>query len=94
MVTSPFQISVGTTVVRLVASHEKRTAVGFANMHASAILYYSTDPGVTAANGFPVYPRTVRDLNIGLGDDPRTEFFAISDTAATPVAIVEQFKGE
>lgn len=94
MVTSPFQISVGTTAVRLVPSHTKRTALGIANMHATAILYYSTDPGVTAANGFPIYPRTVRDLNIGLGDDPRTEFFAISDTAATPIAITEQYRGE
>jgi len=94
MVTSPFQLSVGTAAARLVASHEKRSALGIANMHTTAILYYSTDPGVTATNGFPVYPRTVRDLNIGLGDNPATEIFVISDTAATQVAITEQFRGE
>jgi len=92
MVTSPFQISVGTTAVQAVASHEKRTALGIANMHATAILYYSTDPGVTIGAGFPIYPRTVRDLNIGLGDDPTPAINLISDTASTPVAITEQFQ--
>lgn len=92
MVTSPFQATIGTTAARLVASHKKRTALGIANLHATGILYYSTDPGVTTANGFPIYPRTVRDLNIGLGDDPRTEYFAISDTVGTTVAITEQFR--
>jgi len=61
-------------------------------MHATAIVYYSTDPGVSATLGFPIYPKTVRDLNIGLGDDPTNALYVISDTAATTIAISEQFK--
>ena len=94
MVTSPFRISVGTTAVRVVPSDKKRTALGIANLHSTAVLYYSTDPNVTTANGFPIHPKSIRDLNIGLGDNPKTEFFVISDTAATDVAVSEQYGPE
>lgn len=94
MVTSPFRVTVGTSPVRLVASHEKRTSLGMANLHTTAIVYYSTRPDVSVDNGFPIHPKTVRDLNIGLGDDTTLEIFAISDTADTPVAITEQFREE
>lgn len=91
MVTSPFQTLIGTTPVQAVPSHEKRTALGIANLHSSATIFYSTDPTVSTTTGFPIYPRTVRDLNIGLGDDPRISIYLISDTAATSVAISEQY---
>ena len=94
MVSSPFQVSIGTTAVQLVSANEKRTALGMANLHLTAIVYYSTDPGVSVANGFPIYPRTVRDINIGLGDNPTPGIFMISDTAATIVAVTEQFREE
>jgi hypothetical protein len=94
MVTSPFQTTIGTTPTQAVPSHEKRTALGIANLHATAIVYYSTDPGVSTTSGFPIYPKTVRDLNIGLGDDPTRAIYVVSDTATTPIAISEQYKGE
>lgn len=96
MVSAPFQITVGTTPVRVVASHVKRTALGMANMHSTGIVYYSTRPDVAADNGFPIFPKTVRDLNIGLGDEPMLEYFAISDTAGVILSVTEQFleKGE
>lgn len=93
MVTSPFQINIGTTPVQAVSSHEKRTALGIANLHATAMLYYSTDPGVSITSGFPIFPKTVRDLNIGLGDDPTRAIYIVSDTVSTVIAISEQYKG-
>jgi hypothetical protein len=93
MVTSPFQTTIGTTPVQAVSSHEKRTALGIANLHSTAMVYYSTDPGVTTSSGFPIFPKTVRDLNIGLGDDPTRSIYVVSDTVSTTIAISEQYKG-
>lgn len=85
-------IVVGTTVKRLVDADLDRTSIGFANIHASAILYIGDSVEVTADNGFPIDPKTITYFNAGLGDRPDAAWYAISDTATTPIRIITQWR--
>lgn len=89
MVSNPFPILVGTTVKRATHSDIERTSLGIANEHASAVLYYGHTTELTAANGFPILPKTSLFFNVGFGDRPDLEFYVISDTANTPIKIME-----
>ena len=92
MVSNPFPILVGTTVKRATHSDMMRTSLGIANEHASAVLYYGHTSELTVDNGFPILPKTPIFFNVGFGDRPDLEFYLISDTANTPVKIMEFFK--
>lgn len=94
MVSNPFPLSIGVAAKRATHSDKDRTSLGIANEHATAILYFGHTSELSASNGFPIQPKTSIFFNKGFGDQPELEFWLISDTASTPVKIMEFFKGE
>jgi hypothetical protein len=87
-------VSVGTSTAKLLDRSERRTSVIFAHTHATAIVYIRQKSGATTTRDFPLFPRSYLIWNRKIGDDPRTEFHAISDTAATSVRVLEQVNPE
>lgn len=94
MVADPFAVSVSATRKRVVHSDIKRTSLGIANNHGSAVLFYGHTSELTVDTGFPILPKTQFFFNVGFGDRPDLEFWLISDTVDTNVRIMEFFKGE
>lgn len=94
MVADPFAMSVGTTQKRAVHTDDKRTSLGIANHHSTAVVYFGHTSELTVDSGFPILPKTIMFFNVGFGDRPDLEFRLISDTVATPVRIMEFFKEE
>lgn len=92
MVSDPFKRVVGTNAVRAVHSNDRRTALGFANEHASAVVYYGHTSQLNTDKGFPILPKTSMFFNKGFGDEPELEFWLISDTASTDVKIMEFYQ--
>lgn len=92
MVSDPFAISVGTTRRRAVHSDIKRTSLGIANHHTSAIIYFGHTSELTVDGGFPIAPKTTIFFNEGFGDRPDLEYYLVSDTADTDVRLMEFFK--
>ena len=94
MVADPFALSVGTTRDRAVHSDIKRTSLGIANNHTSAVVYFGHTSELTTDTGFPIAPKTIMFFNEGFGDRPDLEYYLVSDTADTDVRIMEFFKEE
>lgn len=92
MVSDPFKRVVGTSAVRAVHSDNARTALGFANEHTSAVLYYGHTSQLSEGKGFPILPKTSMFFNKGFGDEPELEFWLVSDTADTSVKIMEFYQ--
>lgn len=94
MVADPFAVLVGTTRRRAVHTDDKRTSLGIANNHATAVVYFGHTSQLTVDGGFPILPKTTTFFNVGFGDRPDLEFWLISDTADTDVRLMEFFEDE
>lgn len=92
MVSNPFPLLVGVASKRATHSDIKRTSMGIANEHPTAILYFGHTSELSASNGFPIHPKTSIFFNKGFGDQPELEFWLVSDTADTPVKMMEFFQ--
>lgn len=84
--------TVGTTAMKVVQANSRRTALGIANLSTTATLYIGNDVNVSSTNGFPIFSTSTRDMNSGLGDQPELEYWLISDTASTSIAVQESFR--
>lgn len=85
------QVTVGTTPVRGVESNTKRTSLTIFNNSTSATVYYGADRSVTTDNGMVILPQTGWSFLIGMGDDPTTEFYLVSDVGGADVRVSEGY---
>lgn len=85
------QVTVGTTPVRGVESNAKRTSLTIFNNSTTATVYYGADPSVTTGNGMVILPQTGWSFLIGMGDDPTTEFYLVSNAAGADVRVSEGY---
>jgi len=83
--------TVGTSEVQIAWINENRTALAIFNHHATATIYIKFLKGVAAANGWPIRPYGSVSFSAALGDDTTQAVYCISDTATTPVLVMEGF---
>lgn len=81
--------TVGTSSDTLVAANTSRRALTIQNVHETAIVYIRLDGGtVTALTGNKIAPGQMFNMR-ELGVVTHSAITAISDTADTPVVVVE-----
>ena len=85
------QVTVGTTMVKLVDADSDRRALAIHNSHATNILYVSDVGSVSTLDGFHIQPTTSLLLSEIEGVDITKKWVGIANAATTVVSVLEGF---
>jgi len=87
---APFNVTVTTTVTRIVDYSSKRTVVMIYN-NSSVVIYVGVGKGLTTQNGFPIAPNQGAVFAREFGDDPTLSYYAVAESGTADVRVWEGF---
>lgn len=85
-------VSVGLTQVRLTKRDNKRTVITIVNNDGVAVVYINEGKGASVTNSTPLFSYQSMTIAKPSGDNPKLDYWAISDTASTDVRVYEGYE--
>lgn len=84
--------TVGVVAILVLGFDDRRTSITIANTHASNIVYWGNQGGISALTGFPINPGATQTFSRLLGDDPTKPIYLISSGAGSLVRVAYEVK--